>query len=83
MSVVPLRLDPGSQARTILHHILEHGDIAGCDAAGRTMITLAVDDWLLDHLLTFEGGAEYLEDGGDGEPDTDAEQDGTACWDVP
>ena len=35
MTVIPLRLDPGSQARTILHHLLERGDIAGRDAEGR------------------------------------------------
>ena len=71
MTVVPLPLDPGSEARTILHHLLAHGDIAGRDDAGRTLITLAVDDWLLDHLLTFDAGAEELEEGGDAEPDDD------------
>ena len=79
MTVVPLRLDPGSQARTILHHVLEHGDIAGRDAAGRTVITLAVDNWLLEQIMTFEAGAEDHEDGGDPEPDDDAEVDGPAC----
>jgi hypothetical protein len=69
MTVLPLRLDPGSQARTILHHVLEQGDIAGHDAAGRTVITLAVDDWLLDQLLAFDADAEDIEDGGDDEPD--------------
>jgi hypothetical protein len=39
MSVVTLPLALGSQARTILHHLLEHGDVAGCDLAGRTLIT--------------------------------------------
>jgi hypothetical protein len=72
-------LDPGSEARTILHHLLQHGNIAGRDAAGRTVIALAVDDWLLERLLTFDAGTEDLEDG-DGEPDDDAETDGPACW---
>jgi hypothetical protein len=79
MTVVPLHLDPGSQARTILHHLLERGDIAGHDVTGRTVITLAVDDWLLEQLLTFDAGAEHLEDSGDPEPDDDAEVDGPVC----
>jgi hypothetical protein len=74
-----LFLDPVAQARTILQHLLEHGDIAGRDAAGRTVITLAVDDWLLDRLLTFDGGSEDLEGNGDHEPDDDAEVDGPPC----
>ena len=40
------------------------------------MITLAVDDWLLERLLTFDAGAEEGEDNGDGEPDDDPEVDG-------
>jgi hypothetical protein len=78
MAVIALRLDPGAQARTILHHVLHHGDIAGRDAAGRTVITLAVDDWLLEQLLAFDADAEEIEDGGDSEPDDDAEEDGLA-----
>jgi hypothetical protein len=76
MRTIPLPLDPGAQACTILHHLIEHGDIAGHDLAGRTVITLAVDDWLLERLLTFEAGAEDHEDNGDGEPDNDAEVNG-------
>ena len=45
------------------------GDIAGRDAAGRTLIVLAVEEPLLERLLTFDAGAEDLEDGGDAEPD--------------
>jgi hypothetical protein len=80
MAVIALQLDPGAQARTILHHVLQHGDIAGRDAAGRTVITLAVDEWLLEQMLTFDADVEELEDGGDSEPDDDAEADGPACW---
>jgi hypothetical protein len=76
MNVVPLPTDAGSQARTILHHLLEHGDLAGRDAVGRTVIMLAVEDWLLERLLTFDAGSEDHEDNGDGEPDHDAEMDG-------
>jgi hypothetical protein len=75
MTVVSLRLDPGSEARTLLHHLLEHGDLTGRDAASRTLLTLAVDDRLLQRLLTFDAGAEDLEDGGDGEPEDVAEAD--------
>jgi hypothetical protein len=72
MAIVPLQLEPGAQARTILHHLIEHGDIAGRDALGRTVITFAIGDWLLEQLMTFNAHAEDLEDGGDTEPD-DAE----------
>jgi hypothetical protein len=72
MPVTALPLESGAQARTILHHLLEHGDVAGRDAAGRTVITLAVDDWLPERLMTFDADADDLEDGGDAEPDD--------CW---
>ena len=68
MAVLPLPLDPGSQARTILHHLLENGDIIGRDEAGRTVIQLSADD-SLEQLMTFDAGSEDLEDNGDGEPD--------------
>ena len=38
-------------------------------------MTLAVDDWLLDRLMTFDAGSEDLEDNGDGEADDDPEED--------
>ena len=34
----------------------------GRDAAGRTVIQLAAEDWLLEQLMTFDAGAEDLED---------------------
>ena len=74
MAVVPLPIDTGSQARTILHHLLEHGDVTGRDAVGRRVITLAVEDWLFKRLMTFDAGAEDFEDDGDGEPDDEAEE---------
>ena len=80
MTIVALPTDAASQARTILHHLLEHGDVSGRDAAGRTVIMLAVDDWLLERLLTFDAGADDLEDGGDGEPDADDEEDAAPYW---
>ena len=38
-------------------------------------MTPAVDELLLERLLTFEAGAEDHEHNGDGEPDDDAEAD--------
>ena len=62
MPVTALPLDPGAQARALLHRLLEAGDVIGRDDAGRTVIQLAADDWLLAQLLTFDAGAEDLED---------------------
>jgi hypothetical protein len=56
--------------------LLERGDVAGEDDAGRTVTRFAVDDWLLEQLLTFDAGSEQLEDNGDAEPDDDAEENG-------
>jgi hypothetical protein len=83
MSVTPLPLDPGAQARALLHHLLDSGDIIGRDEAGRAVIQLAADDWLLEQLMIFDAGAEDLEDGGDPEPEDDAELDGlpVLCFD--
>ena len=69
MSVAALPINPGARARALLHHLLESGDIIGRDAVGRTVIRLAANDWLLDQLMTFDAGAEDLEDGGDAEDD--------------
>lgn len=40
---------------------------------GRTIIQLAVDDWTLEKLLTFDADSAELEYGADAEPDADAE----------
>jgi hypothetical protein len=63
-----LPLDPGSEARALLHHVLAHGDLVGTDRAGRIVIQLAVSLRILDKLLTFDAGSEELEDS-DSEPD--------------
>ncbi len=76
MAIVPLPLPPGTEARALLQHLLEHGDVVGTDTAGRTIIQLAVDDWTLEKLTTFDADGAELEDEGDGEPDDDAEEDG-------
>jgi hypothetical protein len=75
MAIMPLPLPPGAEGRALLHHLLEHGDIVGEDTAGRKIIQLAVDDWTLERLLTFDADAAELEDGGDDEPDADDEED--------
>jgi hypothetical protein len=56
--------------------MLEHGDVVGSDAAGRTMILLAVDDSVLEKLMTFDAEVADLEDGGEDESDDDTEVDG-------
>jgi hypothetical protein len=76
MAIVPLPLPPGAEARALLHHVLEHGDVVGRDSAGRTIIQLAVDRWVLDKLTGFDADAVDREDGGEAEPDADGEPDG-------
>ena len=77
MAIVPLPLPPGAEARALLHHLLEHGDMVGTDTAGRAIIQLAVENRVLESLLTFDAEAADLEDGGDGEPEPDDEEDRT------
>ena len=81
MAIVPLPLPPGAEARALLHHLLEHGDIVGVDAAGRMIIELALDDRVLEKLMTFDAEAADLEDGGDDEPDAEDEEDGPVVID--
>jgi hypothetical protein len=42
--IVPLRLFTSAESRALLHQLLDQGDIVGADAAGRTIIEVAVDD---------------------------------------
>jgi hypothetical protein len=42
----------------------------------KALITQAVDDWLLERLMTFDADAEDQEDNSNGEPDDDAEMNG-------
>lgn len=57
--------------------MLETGDVVGCDPSGRVVITLAIEDWLLEKLETFGAGDEDLEPSedleGDGGPSVDHE----------
>jgi hypothetical protein len=70
MAIAPLPLPPGAQARALLHHVLEHGDVVGRDPVGRTIIQLTVDDRVLETLMTFDAEAAELE------PEADDEEDG-------
>jgi hypothetical protein len=47
--------------RAVLRQILETGDVLGRDASGRVVITLAVEEWLLDKRAAFGAEAEDLE----------------------
>jgi hypothetical protein len=47
--------------RAVLRQILETGDVLGRDASGRVVLTLAIDEWLLDKLAAFDAAAEDLE----------------------
>ena len=70
MAIVPFPLPPGAEARLLLHHLLEHGDVVGTDTVGRTFILLAVDGQVLESLMTFDADAAELE------PESDDEEDG-------
>jgi hypothetical protein len=76
MAIVPLPLPPDAEARALLHHVLERGDVVGRDSAGRTVIQLAVEGWVLDKLMGCDADAVELEDDSDAEPDADDEADG-------
>jgi hypothetical protein len=69
MAIVPLPLFQNLQARALLHHLLENGDVVGRDTTGRTIIQLAVDDRVLETLMTFDAEAADLE------PEPDDEED--------
>src|SRR5690606_28504483 len=57
-----------TEAERLLRDILEHGDIVGRDAAGRTIIQLALEGPAFERLMVFGADAVEAEDGGDDEP---------------
>lgn len=69
MAVQRLPLSPDSQARVILRYLLDHADVAGRDAVGRTVLALHVDDRLLDELAAFGAEDEDVEGDEDLEDD--------------
>ena len=77
MAIVPLPLPAHAEARVLLHHLLEHGDIVGRDSVGRAIVQLVVDDWTLEKLMAFDADAAELEDQSDHEPDPNDECDGS------
>ena len=58
ISVRPLHLIPAHRHGRSCMPILQDGDIAAEDSAGRILATLAVDDWTLDQLLTLDAVSE-------------------------
>jgi hypothetical protein len=64
---------PGVEVRGLPHHVLEHGDIGGRVTAGRAIIQLVVNDYVLETLMTFDADTADLEP----EPD---EEDGPRSW---
>jgi hypothetical protein len=61
MLACSINLEAPPIMRAVLRQILETGDVLGKDASGRVVITLAVDEWLLDKLVAFDAEAEDLE----------------------
>ena len=66
MAIVSLPLPPGPEARLLLRRLLDEVNILGRDAAGRTIIQFAVDDWALDRLMAFDAGAAHPHDAAGG-----------------
>lgn len=67
-----------SEADLLLREILEHGDLVGCEAAGRPVIQLTIDAGMLDRLMVFGADAAEREEGGDDEPSEAPSS--SACW---
>jgi hypothetical protein len=68
MAIVSLPLPPDVEARVLLHHVLEHGDVVGPNTSGRTVIQLAVNDWVLDKLIYKAGRTTSAAEAGAGDP---------------
>jgi hypothetical protein len=64
-----LNLGHPAIARAVLAQILGTGDVLGRDTTGRTVLAVAVDDWLLDALAAFDAEPE------DREPESDEDDD--------
>ena len=54
----------------ILAQVLATGDVIGRDAQGRTVLVVAVEDWLFDAMAALDADLEDLE------PEPDDEDDG-------
>jgi hypothetical protein len=64
--------------RAVLANILSSGDAIGRDRQGRTILAVAVDDWLMDGLAAFDAEREDLEEEEPSEDDDPAEDDAPA-----
>jgi hypothetical protein len=69
MDRIALNLGHPEIMRAVLTRIIATGDVVGRDAHGRTVLAVAVDNWLLDELAAFGAGLEDLEP----EPEEDEE----------
>jgi hypothetical protein len=67
MDRITLNLGHPEILHAILANILMTGDVIGRDVKGRTVLTVAVDEWLFDELAAFGTELEDLEP----EPDED------------
>ena len=70
-----LNLDHPEIMRAVVANILASGDAIGCDRRGRTILAVAVDDWLLDGLAAFDADREDLEEEEPIEEDDPAEDE--------
>jgi hypothetical protein len=62
MSIVPLPLPPDAEARALLHHVLEHGDVVGQDPVAGWPSGWRWTDWTINQLMGFEAEASDFED---------------------
>jgi len=69
MAILSLPLPPAVDARALLHHLLEHGDIIGSDHCGPEYHPAGGGRLGAGEALAFDADAAELEDGGDDEPD--------------
>jgi hypothetical protein len=68
--VRPMPIDLTDAPRIALNRMLETGDVVGRDQHGRTVIMVAVEDWMFDWLMAHGSEAEDLE------PEPIEEEDG-------
>jgi hypothetical protein len=61
VSPIGLNLAHPEIMRSVLSQILATGDVVGRDGSGRTILAVAVDDWLFDALAAFESDLEDFE----------------------
>jgi hypothetical protein len=60
MNTAPI-VDLTAMTHVALGRILETGDVIGRDESGRTVIAVAVEDWMCDWLMAHGADTEDLE----------------------